>query len=170
MQPPFKMTNNTNSFFELFEYNAKKGEPNRGHKHLGEWFVSDQAPSSPVVDPDNVPELVCNGQFNVSVRGNLATLTFTQVRPDAAQMFAQEVMVSQAVVRARIVLPLANLKALVDLLTTATHKWSANSAATATGGSTKHLDGLSCFGSMGRSPRAERILTRASVNLSILHR
>ena len=31
----------------------------------------------PVTDPDNIPEVFCDGQMNVAIRGNLATITFT---------------------------------------------------------------------------------------------
>jgi hypothetical protein len=41
----------------------------------------------PVTDPDNIPEVFCDGQMNVAIRGNLATITFTHVRPDPTPMF-----------------------------------------------------------------------------------
>jgi hypothetical protein len=71
--------------------------------------------SPPVIDPDNVPEILCDGQFYVSTAGNLATLTFTHVRQDATLMF-RGVNEPSAVVRARIVLTDVRLAALRDLL------------------------------------------------------
>jgi hypothetical protein len=37
--------------------------------------MADQPEQPEVIDPDNVPEILCDGQFNVSVVGDLATLT-----------------------------------------------------------------------------------------------
>jgi hypothetical protein len=70
----------------------------------------------PAADPDNIPETLCDGMFNVRVSGNLATLTFTHVRPDAAAMLRDGTMDMRSVVRARIVITLDNLAALRDLL------------------------------------------------------
>jgi hypothetical protein len=79
-------------------------------------MMTDQPQQSPpVTDPDNVPEILCDGQFYVSTADNLATLTFTHVRQDAALMF-RGVNQPSAVVRARIVLTSARLAALRDLL------------------------------------------------------
>jgi hypothetical protein len=39
--------------------------------------MADQPQQLSAIDPDNVPEILCDGMFNVSVAGNLATLTFT---------------------------------------------------------------------------------------------
>jgi len=70
----------------------------------------------PATDPDNVPEIICDGMFNVSVLGTLATLTFTHVRPDAEAILQRGTMDMRSVVRARIVITLKNLVALRDLL------------------------------------------------------
>jgi hypothetical protein len=70
----------------------------------------------PVTDPDNVPEIFSDGQMNVAIRGNLATITFTHVRPDPTRMFKDGTISPIAVVTARIVLTLPNLVALRDLL------------------------------------------------------
>ena len=35
--------------------------------------MANQPQQPPVIDPDNVPELICDGMFNVSVVGSLAT-------------------------------------------------------------------------------------------------
>jgi hypothetical protein len=74
------------------------------------------AQQPPVMDPDSIPETLCDGQFNVSINGGLATLTFTQARPDAIGMFKDGTYSVNAVVRARIVITVANLAALRDLL------------------------------------------------------
>lgn len=94
----------------------------------------DQEP--PVVDPDRVPEVICDGQINVSATGNLATLTFTDVRPDAAAMF-QGTINPTAVVRARIVTTLSNLEALRELLNSMVVQ-SPEVPAPPAGGTTKH--------------------------------
>jgi hypothetical protein len=70
----------------------------------------------PAIDPDNVPEILCEGMFNVFVDSKLATLTFTHRRPDAAAMMGNSIMDMRSVVRARIVMTLDNLKALRDTL------------------------------------------------------
>ena len=72
----------------------------------------DQPEQPTVTDPDNTPEILCDGQVNVSVAGNLATLTFTHVRPDVTKMFKDGTIVPRAAVRARIVISVANLVAL----------------------------------------------------------
>jgi hypothetical protein len=73
-------------------------------------------PQPTVTDPDNVPEIVCDGQFNVTVTNPFATLTFTHKRPDATVMFRDVKIDHKAVVRARIVTSMNNLIALRDLL------------------------------------------------------
>ena len=70
------------------------------------------------VDPDNIPELVCVGQFNVWINGPLATLTLTHARPKVAPMVDQNRIEIESVVRARIVTTVDNLVALKDLLNT----------------------------------------------------
>jgi hypothetical protein len=79
-------------------------------------MANQQSNQPPVADPDNIPEALCDGQFNVSVLGQLATLTFTNVRPDAGDMFGTGAINTKAVVRARIVLTWGNLVSLRDLL------------------------------------------------------
>jgi hypothetical protein len=74
-------------------------------------------PKPPIVtDPDNVPEVFCDGQFNVAVAGHFATLTFTHARPDATILLGDGTIDFKAIVRARIVAPMNNLIALRDLL------------------------------------------------------
>ena len=93
----------------------------------------------PVIDPDSVPETLCDGQFNIALAGQLATLTFTHWRPDPTQMFAQGLVANSAIVRARIVLTLPNLIALKDYLNNFIRAVeTAGSAAPTTGGATKH--------------------------------
>jgi hypothetical protein len=72
----------------------------------------------PVIDADNVPETLCIGPFYLSLhdQGRFATLTFTQVRPEAGSMFERNTAVDRAIVRARIVTNLPSLIALRDLL------------------------------------------------------
>jgi hypothetical protein len=69
-----------------------------------------------VTDPDSVPEIICNGMFNVSVVGSLATLTFTHLRPEPTALLRDGSIKPSSVVRARIVLTINNLVALRDLL------------------------------------------------------
>jgi hypothetical protein len=97
------------------------------------------SPPPPVFDPDNVPETLCDGQFNLSFSGQLAILTFTHLRPDATQMFAKSTFVPSAIVRARIAINLQNLVALRDFLNT--HVQTTPTGVRpipATGGTTKH--------------------------------
>jgi len=90
------------------------------------------------IDPDNVPETLCDGQFNISVIGQLATLTFTHWRPNAPQLF-QGTIVPSAVVRARIVLTVQNLIALREFLNGIIQTVETGTTpAPATGGATKH--------------------------------
>jgi hypothetical protein len=70
----------------------------------------------PVTDPDNILEVFCDGQMNVAIRGNLATITFTHVRPDPTPMFKDGTVRATAVVAARVVITVPNLIALRDLL------------------------------------------------------
>jgi hypothetical protein len=69
-----------------------------------------------VVDPDAVPETLVAGPFNCSVTGDLATLTFTHARPIAEKLFAGPVaeMSLEAVIRARLVMPVEGLQNLRD--------------------------------------------------------
>ena len=70
----------------------------------------------PLIDPGNITETICDGPVNISVRGPLATLTFTHVRPDDTGLPKDGAMELKSVVRARIVLTGNNLVALRDLL------------------------------------------------------
>jgi hypothetical protein len=86
--------------------------------------------------PDRVPELLCNGRFNVYTTGDLATLTFTHIRPDATIMFQEGIVKPRCVVRARVVITLANLRELRDLLNKITQ--TPNVPATTTGDVIRH--------------------------------
>jgi hypothetical protein len=54
-----------------------------------------------VVVKYNVPETLCDGRFNIHPYGNLATLTLTQSRPRATDLFSGAIN-NEEVVRARI--------------------------------------------------------------------
>ena len=74
-------------------------------------------------DPDNVPETLCVGRFNVVVKPPFATLTFTHVRPKIGSLIDRSAVdrsavEEESVVRARIVTTLDNLAALKDVLNT----------------------------------------------------
>lgn len=69
-----------------------------------------------VVDPDSVPETFVSGPFNCLVTGNFAILTFTCERPVVEKLLAGTAaeISAEAVVRARLVMPLEGLKNLRD--------------------------------------------------------
>lgn len=70
----------------------------------------------PVSDPDNVPEILCDGRFYLHPHGNLATITFTHSRPSPEKLFANGTLEPTDIVRARITLTIPNLIALRALL------------------------------------------------------
>jgi hypothetical protein len=99
--------------------------------------LSSQAQQAlPVIDPDNVAEVLCDGMFNVHVVGPFAHLTFTQIRPEPGPMFANSALKRNFVVRARIVTTLDNLVALRDALARMTLDQGSSQPATA--GGTRH--------------------------------
>ncbi len=101
--------------------------------------MANQPLSTTVIDLDRVPDTLCDGPFNIAVFGPLVTITFTHIRPDVSQVFANANFVPSAVVRARIVLTLQNLTALKDTLNAFIQTAAAtDTPATATGGATKH--------------------------------
>jgi hypothetical protein len=84
----------------------------------------------PASDPDNVPETLCIGRFNLAPGpGPLATLTFTHVRNTAGPLLDQSQIVQESVVRARIVTTIENLVTLRDLLNNSIQEQSAASGA-----------------------------------------
>ena len=60
-------------------------------------------------DPDNVPETLCDGGFNIWVHNDHATITFTHRRPKADLLLGEWRIVEEFVVRARIVMSLRGL-------------------------------------------------------------
>jgi hypothetical protein len=101
--------------------------------------MTNQLAPTTVIDPDRIPEYLCDGPFNISVLGPLATITFTHIRPEISQLFANTTFVPNAVVRARIVLNLQNLTALKDTLNAFIQTATASETpAPATGGATRH--------------------------------
>jgi hypothetical protein len=93
-------------------------------------------PSQPrVIDPDSIPEIICDGLFNVHMHSGLATLTFTHERPRASPLFEGK-LDYESVVRARMTLTLPNLVALRELLARVIQ--SPEAPASRAGGSTKH--------------------------------
>ena len=68
------------------------------------------------IDPDNVPEIICDGGFNVHWAGGRATITFTHNRPRMKPLLEDGQVEFDAVVRARIATSIENILALRDLL------------------------------------------------------
>jgi len=97
-----------------------------------------QSTQTPAADPDNVPETLCCGRFNLSfLAGSLATLTFTHPRPKAGSLFDSNEIHEESVVRARIVMHLDNLVALRNFLNEAIKSDPASMTTPASGGSGK---------------------------------
>ena len=95
-----------------------------------------QSTQTPAADPDNVPETLCCGRFNLSfLAGSLATLTFTHPRPKAGPLFDSNQIHEESVVRARIVMHLDNLVALRNFLNEAIKSDPAGMTTPASGGS-----------------------------------
>jgi hypothetical protein len=94
-------------------YTRRRSDDRRRHMSMRE---KPKAKPPTVIDPDNVPETICNGQCNFAVFGDLATLTFTHVRPDATALLQDGTRDLRAIVRARIVLTKRSAVALRDLL------------------------------------------------------
>lgn len=69
-----------------------------------------------VTDPDNIPETFVAGPFNCSSTGAFATLIFTHARPVAEKMLAGKSaeLTYEAVIRARLVMPVEGLQSLRD--------------------------------------------------------
>jgi len=97
-----------------------------------------QSTQTPAADPDNVPETLCCGRFNLSfLAGSLATLTFTHPLPKAGPLFYSNEIHEESVVRARIVMHLDNLVALRNFLNEAIKSDPASMTTPASGGSGK---------------------------------
>jgi hypothetical protein len=73
--------------------------------------IAQQVVTPEIRDPNCVSETLSNGPINMSVMGNFATLTFTQVRPNVGQLFEGKVDVKNltAVVVSRITMPVESL-------------------------------------------------------------
>jgi hypothetical protein len=81
----------------------------------GDPFIVNHQPRT--IDPDNVPETLCLGMFNISFSvAGLATLTFTHIRPKPGPLIDGNQVEDESVVRARIVTTPDNLIALRDVL------------------------------------------------------
>jgi hypothetical protein len=104
--------NDVVELLEAFETAQKRAALNR----IGDLAMANPPQQLTVTDPDNVSEILCDGQFNVSVIGKHVVLTFTHVRPDATTLFRDGRFEPTAIVRARIVISLENLAAFRDLL------------------------------------------------------
>ena len=109
--------------------------------HKRELIMTDQPQQPEVIDPDNVPETLCEGMFNISFTGPLAVITFTHPRPEAGPLFTGTVN-PKLIVRSRIVTSVPNLVVLRDLLNSViasvTVVPAAPAPAPATGGPTRH--------------------------------
>lgn len=91
----------------------------------------------PVIDPDHVPEILCDGRFHIHPHGNLATLTFTTARPRAGDLFNGTIN-NEEIVRARITMTLDNFAALRDLLVSVIRTSESAVPAPPAGGTTHH--------------------------------
>ena len=79
--------------------------------------MSEQPKFDEIIDPDHVPEALCNGFINLHFSSNdFGVLTFTHARPKPQSMFVGGQTLPDLVVRARVVLTPDNLRALRDLL------------------------------------------------------
>ncbi|MGZ5802514.1 MAG: hypothetical protein ACXWJZ_18035 [Burkholderiaceae bacterium] len=68
-------------------------------------------------DPDHVPETFCNGPVNLTVTGAIGTLTLVHLRKSAAGTFGDlDPETADAVIRARLVLPIEAIVELRNLL------------------------------------------------------
>jgi hypothetical protein len=99
----------------------------------------DQGNHEPLgVDPDNIPETLCIGKFNITIGANgLATMTFTHLRAKAGPLLDNSQLAQESVVRARIVTTKENVIALRDLLSTLIKNEGVSAAFAVTGGSGK---------------------------------
>jgi hypothetical protein len=79
-------------------------------------MAPEEAQQPPGKDPDNVPETLCIGKFNLTMQGAIGTSTFTHIRPRPGPLLDEGQLQFESVVRARIVTTIENLAALRDLL------------------------------------------------------
>jgi hypothetical protein len=78
--------------------------------------LTENADQRQATDPDNVPETLCIGKFNVAFGDGLATLTFTHGRHKCGPLLENGTADIESVVRARIVTSMRNMVALRDIL------------------------------------------------------
>jgi hypothetical protein len=89
------------------------------------------------IDPDNVPEILCVGKFNVSTSvAGLITFTFTHARPKAGPLLDANQIDEENVVRARIVTTIDNAIGLRNILDSIIKKQPSGPAADDAGSST----------------------------------
>jgi hypothetical protein len=70
-----------------------------------------------IVDPDNIPETLVTGPFNIQITGPLAVMTFTHLRNDPNDVFSRKNPPrAEAIVRARLVIPLEGLLEIRKLI------------------------------------------------------
>src|SRR5262245_21514815 len=70
-----------------------------------------------VIDPDLIPETLCQGPFQLHhIAGDIAVITFTHTRPQSDPLFETGIAENEFVVRARLAMNNANLRALRDFL------------------------------------------------------
>jgi hypothetical protein len=94
-------------------------------------------PEPPGRDPDNIPETLCLGKFNITVNSaGLVTITFTNVRPKIGPLPDSGQIEDESVVRARIVTTIDNAATLRDVLNSMIQN-QPGTPATASGGSSK---------------------------------
>jgi hypothetical protein len=90
------------------------------------------------VDPDRIPETLCDGRFHIRQHNNYATLTFTHARPIISDLFDSNTLVFEEVVRARITMSLQNVAQLRDLLIRVIGPGAETTAVSASSLPTKH--------------------------------
>ena len=90
----------------------------------------------PVSDPKEVQETICDGQFNVTTHGPLATITFTHARPKLQPLFAEGKIEPEFIVRARITVSRELLVQLGQAINSLVNQQTAS--ATAAGGGQVH--------------------------------
>jgi hypothetical protein len=71
--------------------------------------------AGPVNDPNQVPNTLCDGQFNVSIHPPLATITFTTNRPKPGPLFKGTIDL-ESIVAARVTMTIPQAASLRDLL------------------------------------------------------
>jgi hypothetical protein len=87
----------------------------RGHVQME--IATNPARAVEIVDPDNIPETVVTGPFNILRAGPMVLLTFTAVRHDPTAFFAGDKNPpSKGVIAARILMPTQMAREFADAL------------------------------------------------------